>query len=45
MANFVGASLILYSLASDFNLSAVVMESVWALVAVIGLVRLAIKKR
>ncbi|MDP3660200.1 hypothetical protein [Phenylobacterium sp.] len=45
VANFVGASLILYSLASDFNLSAVVMESVWALVAVIGLVRLAIKKR
>lgn len=42
--NFVGAALILVSLAHDFNLSAVVMESAWALVAVIGLLRIALKR-
>jgi len=38
-ANFAGASLILLSLAHDFNLSAVVMEGAWALVSLVGLVR------
>jgi hypothetical protein len=42
--NLIGAGLILLSLAYDFNLSAVVMESAWALVALIGLVRLALKR-
>ncbi len=43
--NLVGASLILVSLYFDFNLSAVLMEGAWALVAVIGLVRLALGRR
>ena len=39
-ANFVGASLILYSLLTeDFNLSATVMEGAWAVFALAGLVR------
>jgi hypothetical protein len=42
--NLVGASLILLSLAYDFNLSAALMEGAWALVALIGLVRLALKR-
>jgi hypothetical protein len=41
-ANFAGASLILLSLLTEsFNLSATVMEGAWAVVALIGLVRLA----
>jgi hypothetical protein len=43
-ANFVGASLILLSLSRAFNLSAVVMEAAWALVALIGLLRLGWKR-
>lgn len=43
-ANFVGASLILLSLAHDFNLSAVAMEGAWALVSLIGLARLGWKR-
>lgn len=39
-ANFVGASMILLSLAVDFNLSALLMEGSWALVSLAGLVRL-----
>lgn len=42
--NLVGAGLILFSLAYDFNLSAVLMEGAWAVVALIGLVRLAVKR-
>jgi hypothetical protein len=42
--NLIGAGLILLSLAYDFNLSAVLMESAWAVVALIGLVRLALKR-
>jgi hypothetical protein len=45
LCNFVGASLILVSLAKDFNLSSVVMEGVWALVALVGLARLALRRR
>lgn len=43
--NLVGASLILLSLAFAFNLSAFLMEAAWALVALIGLVRLAVTRR
>lgn len=42
LLNLAGALLILVSLAVDFNLSAALMEGAWALVAVIGLVRLAL---
>lgn len=44
-ANFFGASLILLSLYVDFNLSAVLMEGSWALVSLVGLVRLLILRR
>jgi hypothetical protein len=45
-ANLVGAGLILVSLlVADFNLSSTVMEGSWALVALAGLVRLAILRR
>jgi hypothetical protein len=43
--NLVGALLILASLAKAFNLSAALMEGAWALVAVFGLVRLALRRR
>ncbi len=43
--NLVGALLILGSLYFDFNLSAVLMEGAWALVAVIGLARLAFARK
>lgn len=43
-ANLVGASLILLSLAKDFNLSAAAMEGAWALVSLAGLLRLGWKK-
>lgn len=42
--NLVGALLILWSLSVDFNLSAALMEGAWAIVAVLGLVRLALKR-
>ena len=43
LANLVGAGLILASLLSEhFNLSASVMEGAWALIALAGLVRLAV---
>jgi hypothetical protein len=45
IANLVGASLILLSLSQTFNLSAFVMEAAWALVAVLGLVRLWIRRQ
>jgi hypothetical protein len=38
-ANLVGAGLILLSLVRDFNLSAAAMEGAWALVSLVGLVR------
>jgi hypothetical protein len=45
-ANLVGASLILASLLTEkFNLSAAVMEGAWALVALFGLVRWALRRR
>ncbi|MBS0479957.1 MAG: cyclic nucleotide-binding protein [Proteobacteria bacterium] len=42
--NFLGASLILVSLSHDFNLSAAIVESAWALIAGIGLIRAALKR-
>ena len=42
--NLIGAGLILLSLAYDFNLSAVLMEAAWAVVALAGLLRLALKR-
>lgn len=45
LANFAGASLILLSLAVDFNLSAALMEGSWALVSLIGLARLLLVRR
>ena len=43
-ANLVGALLILLSLAYKPNLSAIVMEGAWALVALFGLLRLAVRR-
>jgi hypothetical protein len=43
-ANFIGASLILVSLSRDFNLPSVLMETAWAIVALIGLGRLAAQR-
>jgi hypothetical protein len=43
-ANLAGAGLILLSLAHDFNLSAVAMEGSWALVSLLGLLRLGWKR-
>lgn len=40
LLNLTGALLILVSLYFDFNLSAVLMEGAWALVAIYGLVQL-----
>jgi hypothetical protein len=46
LANFVGACGILASLLlANFNLSSTVMEGAWAAVALIGLGRLALKRR
>jgi hypothetical protein len=45
LLNLTGALLILWSLYFDFNLSAVLMEGAWALVAVIGLARLALARK
>jgi hypothetical protein len=42
LLNLGGALLILVSLYFDFNLSAVLMEGAWALVAVYGLIQLAL---
>ena len=45
LMNLFGAVLVLISLTKAFNLSAVLMESAWALVAVFGLIRLVLKRR
>lgn len=46
LLNLIGACLILWSLLTEsFNLSATVMEGAWALVALAGLVRWALKRR
>lgn len=43
--NFVGAALVLLSLAYAFNLAAVIMETIWCLVAAYGLVKLAVRRK
>ena len=45
LMNLVGTLLVLASLTEKFNLSAVLMEAAWALVALFGLIKLALKKR
>jgi hypothetical protein len=42
--NFAGSSLILLSLAQAFNLSAALVEGAWALIALAGLGRLALRR-
>ncbi len=44
LMNLAGAGLILSSLVFRFNLSAVLMEAAWALVALFGLARLALRR-
>ena len=43
--NLAGACLVMLSLAYAFNLSAFLIEAVWAAAAVFGLARLALKRR
>lgn len=46
LCNLVGAGLILWGLLTqDFNLSATAMEACWALVAAVGLVRWALRRK
>jgi hypothetical protein len=40
LINFLGAGLILLSLTRKFNLSAAIVEAAWALIALVGLIRL-----
>jgi hypothetical protein len=43
--NFVGAILVLISLAFAFNLASFVLESVWGLIALYGLIKLVLRRR
>jgi hypothetical protein len=43
--NLVGACLILLSLRYNFNVSAVAMEGSWAVVSLVGLIRLALRRK
>jgi hypothetical protein len=43
--NFAGAGLILLSLTQRFNLSAAIVEGAWALIALVGLLRIAFGRR
>ena len=45
LMNFVGAILVLISLAYDFNLPSFVLESIWGLVAAYGLIKLVRRRR
>lgn len=45
VANGVGAGLILYSLSFDFNLSAFMIEAIWLLISIMGLVRFWLRRR
>ena len=45
LMNLAGAVLVLVSLLFKFNLSAFLMETAWATVALFGLVKLALKRR
>ena len=42
--NFTGASLILLSLTQRFNLSAAIVEAAWALIALVGLARIGVRR-
>jgi len=44
LGNFAGASAILVSLSHDWNLSAAVVEGAWAAIALVGLVRIALRQ-
>lgn len=43
--NLCGACLVLASLSRNFNLPAAVVEAAWALVALFGLIRIALRRR
>ncbi len=45
LMNLAGSLLVLASLMSKFNLSAFLMEAAWAVVALFGLAKLALKER
>lgn len=45
VANLVGSLLVLLSLTQKFNLAAAAMEVAWFIVAAIGLIRLAVRRR
>ena len=45
LMNFSGSLLVLWSLTFRFNLPAFLMETAWALVALYGLVRVAMRRR
>jgi hypothetical protein len=45
LANALGAALIMYSLWFDFNLSAFLIEAIWLLVSIVGLVRVWLERR
>lgn len=45
VANGLGATLIMYSLWFDFNLSAFLIEAIWLLVSIVGLVRVWLERR
>lgn len=45
LANLIGAALVIYSLHFAWNISSFVLEVAWFLVAAVGLVRLALKRR
>jgi hypothetical protein len=43
--NFVGAILILISLRHAFNLASFVLETVWGLIALFGLIKLVVRRK
>jgi uncharacterized membrane protein YfcA len=45
ITNAIGAVLILISLAQDFNLSAVIIESVWLIISIFGMARTIVLRR
>jgi hypothetical protein len=45
LMNLAGSLMVLWSLSYKFNLSAVLMEGAWAVVAVYGLIKLAMRRR
>jgi hypothetical protein len=45
LLNFVGSSMILISLFHDFNLPSMIVEAVWSLISVLGILRWYLKHR